>query len=54
MYRIVERGKKNGNPDEIESEEERKKVKKWSTLQKVKNCGAHKKRSQTIHKKYLK
>ena len=35
-------------------EEEQKKVKKWRTLQKVKNYGAHKKRSQTLHNKYLK
>jgi hypothetical protein len=34
-------------------EEEQKKVKKWCTLQKVKNYGAHNARSQTLHIIYL-
>jgi ribosomal protein L15E len=54
MYRILERGKKNGNPDETELRGRTEEGKKWRTLQKVKNYGAHKKRSQTLHKKYLK
>jgi hypothetical protein len=34
-------------------EEEQKKVKKWRTLQKVKNYGAHNTRSEMIHIMYL-
>jgi hypothetical protein len=34
-------------------EEEEKKVKKWCTLQKVKNYAAHNTRSQTLHIMYL-
>ena len=43
MYRILERGKKNGNPDETELRGRTEEGKKWRTLQKVKNYGAHKK-----------
>jgi hypothetical protein len=53
MYRIAERGKKNGNPHKVELEGNTEEVKKWRTLQKVKNYGAHNKRSQTLHKKYI-
>jgi hypothetical protein len=54
MYRIVERRQNNVNPDErLNREEEQKKVKKWRNLQKVKNCGAHNTRSQTLHIMYL-
>jgi hypothetical protein len=34
-------------------EKEEKKVKKWCTLQKVKNYGTHNTRSQTLYTMYL-
>ena len=54
MYRILERGKKNGNPDEVELGGRTEEGKKWRTLQKVKKLWRTQKRSQTLHKKYLK
>jgi hypothetical protein len=54
MYRMVERRQNNGNPDEVELGGRTEEGKKWQTLQKVKNYGAHNTRSQTIHIMYLK
>ena len=50
----MERRQNNGNPDEVELGGRTEEGKKWRTLQKLKNYGAHKKRSQTLHNKYLK
>jgi hypothetical protein len=46
-------GKNNGNPDEVELGGRTEEGKKWRTLQKVKNYGAHNTRSQALHIMYL-